>query len=47
MNSNNLEIWDDIYPCEFLKADIENNRLYILVKNNEIIGALFAVFKCW
>jgi len=39
MNSNNLEIWDDIYPCEFLKEDIENNRLYVLVKNNEIIGA--------
>ena len=39
MNSNNLKIWDEIYPCEFLKDDIEENRLYVLVENNEIIGA--------
>ena len=39
MNSNKLEIWDEIYTCEFLKEHIENNRLYVLVKNNEIIGA--------
>ena len=39
MNSNNLHIWDEIYPCEFLKDDIEKNRLYVLEKNDEIIGA--------
>lgn len=30
MNKNNIEIWDEIYPCEFFQNDIENNSLYIL-----------------
>ncbi|WP_294360833.1 hypothetical protein [uncultured Clostridium sp.] len=30
MNINNIEIWDEIYPCEFFYDDIANNRLYIL-----------------
>lgn len=39
MNRNNIKIWNEIYPCEFLIEDIENNRLYILVDNNDIIAA--------
>lgn len=39
MNKNNLQIWDEIYPCEFLSDDIEKSRLYVLAENNEIIGA--------
>ncbi len=39
MNSNNINIWDEIYPCEFFQLDIENNQLYILLDNDEIISA--------
>lgn len=43
MNKNNIEIWDDIYPCEFLKDDIESNALYLLVEDNEDIVGAFAL----
>ena len=33
MNSNNIGIWDEIYPCEFFKDDIDNNRLYLYVRH--------------
>jgi len=39
MNSNNIQIWDEIYPCEFFSDDIANNRLYILVDNDDIAAA--------
>lgn len=39
MNKDNINIWDEIYPCEFFYDDIVNNRLYILGENNEIISA--------
>ena len=39
MNDNNIQIWDDIYPCEFLENDIINNQMYILIDENEIISA--------
>ena len=29
MNKNNIQIWDDIYPCEFFEDDINNKRLYV------------------
>lgn len=38
MNENGIQIWDDIYPCEFLEDDIKNNRLYLLTNKNEIIS---------
>lgn len=25
MNNNQIQIWDDIYPCEFFDEDIKNN----------------------
>lgn len=39
MNENGIQIWDDIYPCEFFEDDIKNNRLYVLKNNGEIISA--------
>lgn len=33
MEQNNLQIWDDIYPCSFFEDDIKNNRLYVLTQN--------------
>lgn len=39
MNNNQIQIWDDIYPCEFFEEDIKNNRLYVLTNNDEIISA--------
>lgn len=39
MNNNNIKIWDEIYPCEFFKDDIENKNLYILKEGNIIVSA--------
>ena len=43
MNRNNIPIWDEIYPCEFFRDDIENNRLYLLVEEHDDIVAAFAL----
>lgn len=40
MYQNGLKIWDEIYPCQFVKEDIENKRLYVLEEG----GKLFAAF---
>ena len=39
MNKNNIQIWDDIYPCEFFEDDINNKRLYVIADDEEIISA--------
>lgn len=39
MNEQNIQIWDDIYPCEFFEDDIKNNQLHILLNNGEIVSA--------
>jgi ribosomal protein S18 acetylase RimI-like enzyme len=39
MNDNQIEIWDNIYPCEFFEEDIKNEQLYVLYDNNEIVSA--------
>ena len=39
MNKNNIDIWDEIYPCEFFKNDIENKSLYVLNKGDDIVAA--------
>jgi ribosomal protein S18 acetylase RimI-like enzyme len=39
MNDNQIEIWDDIYPCEFFEEDIKNKQLYVLYDNIEIVSA--------
>ena len=39
MNRNKIEIWDEIYPCEFFEDDIENKRLYLLTEGDDIAAA--------
>ncbi|NFT91162.1 GNAT family N-acetyltransferase [Clostridium botulinum] len=39
MNKNNIEIWDEIYPCEFFLNDIEKNSLYVLTDGDDIVAA--------
>ena len=39
MDRQNICIWDEIYPCEFFCDDIENNRLYVLTENGDIVSA--------
>lgn len=39
MNKDNIQIWDEIYPCEFFVDDIMNNSLYVLEEKNEIVSA--------
>ena len=43
MNSNNIPIWDEIYPYKFFNDDIENNRLYLLLEEHGDIVAAFAL----
>lgn len=39
MNANNIEIWDEIYPSEFLSEDINQKCLYVLIDQETIAGA--------
>lgn len=39
MNQNNIQIWDEVYPCEFFEEDINNNNLYILTNDDNIAAA--------
>ena len=39
MNKANIQIWNEIYPCEFFQDDIKNKSLYILTENDDIIAA--------
>jgi ribosomal protein S18 acetylase RimI-like enzyme len=39
MNKNNIQIWNEIYPCELFQDDINNKSLYILTENDDIIAA--------
>ncbi|WP_252233821.1 GNAT family N-acetyltransferase [Clostridium sp. ZS1] len=39
MNKNNIEIWDEIYPCEFFLNDIEKKSLYVLTADDDIVAA--------
>lgn len=39
MNEQDIQIWDDIYPCEFFEEDIKNKQLYVLLNNSEIVSA--------
>lgn len=43
MNQENIQIWDEIFPCEFFKEDIEKQCLYILEDCNKIAAA-FSLF---
>ncbi len=39
MDENQINIWDDVYPCEFFDEDIKNNRLFLLLDNDVILSA--------
>lgn len=39
MNQNGVEIWDEVYPCEFFKEDIQQKRLFVLVQEQHILSA--------
>lgn len=39
MNRNQIQIWDDVYPCAFFAEDISNQHLYVLSKDDVIISA--------
>lgn len=39
MNNKQIQIWDDVYPCEFFEEDIRNHRLYVLLEKDEIFAA--------
>lgn len=36
MNTQGIDIWDGIYPCEFFAEDMNNDRLYVLKTKDEI-----------
>ena len=36
MEERGINIWDDIYPCEFFADDIKKKRLYVLTDGEEI-----------
>lgn len=39
MNEQDIQIWDDVYPCEFFAEDIKNQQLYVLLNGSEIVSA--------
>ena len=39
MNREQIQIWDDIYPCAFFAEDIRNDRLYVLLDHDVIVSA--------
>lgn len=39
MNKRNIEVWDEIYPCDVFEEDIRKKQLYVLLDNDEIISA--------
>lgn len=39
MNDNGIDIWDEVYPCEFFAEDIKNSALYLLTDKNTIVSA--------
>jgi len=43
MNDDGINIWNEYYPFEEFEGDIENNRLYLLVDENDIC-ATFGLF---
>ncbi len=39
MDKAGIRIWDDHYPCEAFEEDIRKERLYILMRGEEILSA--------
>ncbi len=44
MKSNGVDIWDEIYPIEYLENDINNDCFYIMLENNNIVSG-FALYE--
>ena len=44
MGNNNINIWDEYYPYEIFKDDINNGDLHLIVNNDDIIAA-FSIYK--
>lgn len=40
MHENKIQIWDEIYPCQYLAEDLASDRLYMLMEQGEILSAL-------
>ena len=43
MNENGIDIWDDVYPCEFFADDIDSSRLYVLTSESGSMLGAFAL----
>jgi len=43
MNQKGIEIWDDVFPCEFFAGDIEAGALYVMTDKDAIVSA-FAMY---
>ncbi len=43
MHKNGVTIWNDSYPYEEFAGDLENNNLYLMTHENEIVAA-FGVY---
>lgn len=43
-NADNINIWNEYYPYEMFKEDIEEKNLYLLTNKDEIV-AVFALFR--
>lgn len=41
MNEQNIQIWDDIYPCEFFEDNIKKSTLYFAEQWRNSIGICF------
>lgn len=39
MKRNNVDIWNDYYPCELFEDDIKNDELYVLADGDIIVSA--------
>lgn len=39
MNQQGIQLWDDVYPCEFFEEDIRREHLYVLLDNTIIVSA--------
>ena len=39
MKATGIDIWDEVYPSEFLSEDVEKERLYLLTEGEETVAA--------
>lgn len=39
MKATGIDIWDEVYPSEFLGEDVEKERLYFLTEGEETVAA--------